>query len=182
MKKKQLYPVLAIGAGVGGLAYVFRDKLFPKGSAAAPAASTAVPASPAPPPGVPAPQAAAQAAQSAAQAAAGGAPIPLPLPVTPTAPGKATVTTNDPAPAGDLRIMGAPSHAAGVPQVGGAEKSGSVDVITWNAGTSAANNKPAKPGEESTIWSYVRWSGGSRLPAATGYVPQKYLRLSTGIV
>lgn len=177
MKKKQLYPVLAIGAGVGALGFLFRDKLFPKkGTAAAPAASTAVPATPAPP-GVPAPQ-----APQAAPAASGGTPVPLPLPATPAAPGKATVTTNDPAPAGDLRIMGAPSHASGVAQVGGAEKSGSVDVITWNAGTSAANNKPAKPGEESTIWSYVRWPGGSRLPAATGYVPQKYLKLSTGIV
>lgn len=176
-KKKQLYSVLAIGAGVGALGFLFRDKLFPKkGAAAAPAASTAVPASPASPPGVPAPQTPAAAPQSAAQ------PIPLPLPVTPTAPGKATVTTNDPAPAGDLRIMAAPSHASGVAQVGGAEKSGAVDVLSWNAGTSASNNKPAKAGEEGLVWSYVRWPGGSRLPAATGYVPQKYLKLSTGIV
>ena len=174
MKKKQLYPVLAIGAGVGGLAFIFRDKLFPKGAAAAPAASTATPA----PPGVPAPQAAAQAAQSAAQAAAGGTPVPLPLPVTPTAPGKAVVTTNDPAPAGDLRIMSAPTHGSGGAQVGGAEKAGKVDILTWNAGTSAANNKTASSGEEGVIWSYVRWPGGSRLPAATGYVPQKYLRLA----
>lgn len=175
MKKKQLYPVLAIGAGVGALGFLFRDKLFPPkgGAAAAPAASTAVPASP---PGVPAPQ------PAAAAPAATSTPVPLPAPVVPTAPGKAVVTTNDPPPSGDLRIMGAPSHADGVAQVGGAEKSGSVDVLTWNAGTSAANNKAAKSGEEATIWSYVRWPGGSRLPAATGYVPQKYLKLKTALV
>jgi hypothetical protein len=59
-------------------------------------------------------------------------------------------------------VMSGPStHGT---QLGGVDKNGVVDVITWDAGTG-----------DGYTWSYVRWGGG-RLPAVQGYVKQKYLK------
>lgn len=91
------------------------------------------------------------------------APSPSPAPApTPAGAGTARVTTADPAPAGDLIIRSAPKATA--PQVGAAEKNGLVQVLNWNA---------------STDFAQVRWPGGSRRPAATGYAAKRFLALAS---
>lgn len=155
------FPVLPVVGGIvvagGGLLFAFKDKVF--GKKAAPAAATAAPAAapaaaaPSPPPGVPAPPAAP--AQPAAAPAA-----PSPKSSDPT---KATVTTNDPPPMGDLNLMNGPSNSSG--QKGGIDKGMTVDVLTWNAGTA-----------DGVTWSYVRAPAGKNRAGGTGYVKQKYLK------
>lgn len=84
-----------------------------------------------------------------AAAAGGGA--------TPSAGQTATVTTNDPAPAGDLIIRSAASDSA--PQIGGADKDGVVTVLDPNAGAGYAE---------------ISWSGG-RNPAVQGFAHSAFL-------
>ena len=155
------FPVLPVVGGIvvagGGLLFAFKDKVF--GKKTTPAAATAAPAvapaaaAPSPPPGVPAPPAAP--AQPAAAPAA-----PPPKSSDPT---KATVTTNDPPPMGDLNLMIGPSNSSG--QKGGIDKGMTVDVLTWNAGTA-----------DGFTWSYVRAPAGKNRAGGTGYVKQKYLK------
>lgn len=94
----------------------------------------------------------------------------LPTPVAPSGGvTKARVTTNDPPPMGDLKICTSP----GGPQAydgAGAEKDGIVDVLQWNAGTAAGET-----------WAQIRWNGGSRRAAITGYAKQRYLTPLTSI-
>lgn len=155
-------PIIPIVGGIavagGGLLFAFRDKLFkktaaPSGTAPAPAASAAAAPAASPPPGVPAPAAA--------------APVPSAAPAAPppksTDPTKATVTTNDPPPGGDLNLMNGPSNSSG--QKGGIDKNMVVDVITWNAGNA-----------DGFTWSYVRAPAGKNRAGGTGYVKQKYLK------
>lgn len=158
-----ILPGIAIAAVAG---YLFKDKILPKKAgtpAAAPAAS---------PPGVPAP---AGGGIPSPAAIPGGSQAPLmPLPAVPAAapaqpaptssdPKKATVTTNDPPPSGDLIVRSGPSMAS--PQIGGAEKNGTVDVLTWNAGTA-----------DGSTWAKVRWAGGNRWPKIEGYVKRQFLK------
>lgn len=156
------FPVLPVVGGIvvagGGLLFAFKDKVF--GKKAAPAAATVAPAaapatSPAaaPPPGVPAPPPA-----PPKPAAAPAAPPPKS-----SDPTKATVTTNDPPPMGDLNLMNGPSNSSG--QKGGIDKGMTVDVLTWNAGTA-----------DGFTWSYVRAPAGKNRAGGTGYVKQKYLK------
>lgn len=106
-----------------------------------------------------------------------------PKPTTPTSPSVPTgpslpagsyavVTTNDPAPSGDLIIRESPSATA--PQVvntltgardGGAEKNGTVKVLNWNASADG-------------VWAQIAWQGGSRRGPATGYARKAYLKPS----
>lgn len=94
------------------------------------------------------------------------API-TPIPAVPGFPSAtemqlARVTTNDPAPQGDLYIV-PKAGAAGIPGVG-AEKNGIVQVLNWDGGT-----------VNGVEWSLISWGGGSRLKAVTGYAKRKYL-------
>jgi hypothetical protein len=73
------------------------------------------------------------------------------------------VTTNDPAPSGDLFIVASPGRA-GTPGVG-AEKNGLVDVL---------NPLPVM-GSDGNLWLNVRWNGGSRLGPVTGFAKAKFL-------
>ena len=73
----------------------------------------------------------------------------------------ARVTTNDPAPQGDLIIRSGPSASA--PQIGGAEKDGVVVVLFKDAGEG---------------FSEISWPGGSRLPAIDGFARTKFLDTS----
>jgi hypothetical protein len=70
----------------------------------------------------------------------------------------AQVTTNDPAPSGDLIIRDQPNGT----QIGGAEKDGMVTVINPNVDGTFAQ---------------ISWPGGSRLPAATGFARKAFLKL-----
>jgi hypothetical protein len=82
------------------------------------------------------------------------------VPLTPTVSGpKAIVTTNDPAPAGDLIIRTQPNSSA--PQIpgGGADKEGIVTVIR----------------KVDDTWSEVYWPGGRR-PGGQGFAAHRYLR------
>lgn len=72
---------------------------------------------------------------------------------------KAIVSTNDPAPAGDLIIRSSPSGSA--QQIGGAEKNGTVIIVDSSDATFAK----------------IQWGGGSRLPAATGFARKAFLKL-----
>ena len=72
---------------------------------------------------------------------------------------KAIVTTNDPAPAGDLIVRSSPSATA--PQIGGAEKNGTVTILDSSDPTFAK----------------IRWNGGSRWPAVTGFARKAFLKL-----
>lgn len=72
---------------------------------------------------------------------------------------RAIVTTNDPAPAGDLIIRSSPSGTA--PQIGGAEKNGTVTILDSSDATFAK----------------IQWSGGSRLPGVTGFARKAFLKL-----
>lgn len=76
---------------------------------------------------------------------------------------KMRVTTNDPAPSGDLFIVSAPGQAgtAGV----GAEKNGLVDVL----------NPIPVSGPDGNLWLNVRWNGGTRLGPVTGFAKAKFL-------
>lgn len=76
----------------------------------------------------------------------------------------AVVTTNDPPPSGDLVIRSAPSGTA--PQIGGAEKNGTVTLLDTSDPT----------------WAKISWSGGSRWPAITGYARKAYLRENGAVV
>ena len=73
---------------------------------------------------------------------------------------KAVVTTQDPAPSGDLIIRISPSPTA--PQVagGGADKGGTVTIIR----------------DVDATWAEVVWAGGRR-PAAQGFARKAYLKL-----
>lgn len=74
-----------------------------------------------------------------------------------TVPQLAIVQTNDPAPAGDLRVFDAPNGS----QIGGVDKGGTVSVdITFNDPTFAS----------------IQWPGG-RNPAVNGFVHKAFLRL-----
>lgn len=72
---------------------------------------------------------------------------------------QAVVTTNDPAPSGDLIIRSGPSMSS--PQIGGAEKNGTVTVLN----------------SSDPVFAQIRWGGGSRLPAATGFAKKQFLKL-----
>lgn len=74
------------------------------------------------------------------------------------APTSAIVTTHDAPPAGDLRVLDRPNGA----QIGGAEKNGTVSILSWDADGTGA-------------WARVSWGGGARWPAVTGYVRRAYL-------
>jgi nucleoid-associated protein YgaU len=92
---------------------------------------------------------------------------PLPIPVGPPSvsnPLFATVTTNDPPPQGDLKVFDAMNGK----QIGGAEKNGTVGVITWNA-------------DGQNQWAKIAWTGGSRWKAVTGFVHQAFLRPSASL-
>lgn len=81
-------------------------------------------------------------------------------PTVSSVPGQqARVTTNDPAPSGDLIIRSGPSASAS--QIGGAEKNGTVTVLDASDPTFAK----------------ISWGGGSRLPAATGFARKAFLKL-----
>lgn len=70
---------------------------------------------------------------------------------------QAVVTTNDPAPNGDLIIRDRP----GGTQIGGAEKNGRVAIIQ----------------QVDDTWAEVQWPGGSRRPAARGFARKAFLKL-----
>lgn len=70
---------------------------------------------------------------------------------------QAIVTTNDPAPSGDLIIRNRP----GGTQIGGAEKGGRVAIIQ----------------QVDDTWAEVQWPGGSRHPAARGFARKAFLKL-----
>jgi len=70
----------------------------------------------------------------------------------------AIVSTQDPAPSGDLIIRDAPDGT----QIGGAEKGGTVVVLD--------------PLDDSA-WAHIAWPGGSRLGPATGFAHKSALRL-----
>jgi len=72
---------------------------------------------------------------------------------------KAIVTTNDPAPAGDLIVRSGPSM--GSPQIGGAEKNGIVTVLDTS----------------DTVFARISWSGGPRWPAVDGFAKKAFLKL-----
>ncbi len=72
---------------------------------------------------------------------------------------RAIVTTNDPAPSGDLIIRSAPFQSAA--QIGGAEKNGTVTVLD----------------SSDAIFAKIQWGGGNRLPAATGFAKKAFLKL-----
>jgi hypothetical protein len=72
---------------------------------------------------------------------------------------RAVVTTNDPAPSGDLIIRSAASTSA--PQIGGAEKNGTVTILD----------------SSDPVFARIQWGGGSRLPAATGFSKKQFLKL-----
>jgi hypothetical protein len=74
------------------------------------------------------------------------------------------VTTNDPAPSGDLFIVSAPEEGHSIPGVG-AEKNGLVDVL---------NPIPVQDAN-GTFWLNVRWNGGNRLGPVTGFAKAKFL-------
>jgi hypothetical protein len=71
---------------------------------------------------------------------------------------KAVVTTNDPAPAGDLIVRAQPNPTA--PQIGGIDKNGVVTIIR----------------DVDTTWAEVLWSGG-RLPRVQGFARKAYLKV-----
>lgn len=144
--------LLAGAAAIGG--YFWWDKTHKKGEqkptpALPPNARPAEPKAPAP--GVPAPG-------TNVIPVVPGVPVPKDLPQIPVS--YARVSTNDPAPSGDLYIVPKPG-AAGIPGVG-AEKNGIVEVLEWNATPDG-------------VWSKIAWGGGSRLKAVTGYAKRKYL-------
>ncbi len=75
---------------------------------------------------------------------------------------KATVTTNDPAPAGDLIMRVAPNDASPMVPGGGAEKGGQVTIVNPNASFDG-------------VWAEIFWPGGSRRPSAKGFAKKKFL-------
>jgi hypothetical protein len=82
---------------------------------------------------------------------------PSPSPATPgTSAEFRTVTTNDPAPAGDLRVFAAPD---GLQQIGGAEKGSTVELLGTNGAFANINaNNP-----------------GGRYPGVTGWVHAQFI-------
>lgn len=94
-------------------------------------------------------------------------PAVVPVPGQPAGQGRARVTTNDPPPAGDLVVRDQPGGS----QIGGAEKSGVVNVLVADAGTDGSGTK----------WAKISWAGGSRWPAVEGYVKAKFLAATTDI-
>lgn len=102
-------------------------------------------------------QAQAQAAGGGAQAAAVAQDPSLQAQINPASAGGAAsptparVTTNDPAPAGDLAIRSAPDNNA--PIVGGAEKDGIVFILE----------------DLGNGFAHVSWPGGNRRPAVDGF-------------
>jgi len=80
---------------------------------------------------------------------------------TPAAAGKrGVVTTNDPAPSGDLIIRTAPNQTA--PQIpgGGADKGGIVTIIR----------------DVDSVWTEIDWPGGRR-PAGRGFAKKQFIKL-----
>lgn len=77
---------------------------------------------------------------------------------------RAMVTTNDPAPLGDLKVLSAPNATAG--QIGGAPKGGIVTVMNMNASPEFAE---------------IIWGGGfgfpahTRYPGVRGFVKKRFL-------
>ena len=71
---------------------------------------------------------------------------------------RAVVTTNDPAPDGDLRIRSGPGTS--YDQIGGAEKGGTVGILGFS---------------DDGAWANVVWPGGLRLSAASGWVAARFL-------
>lgn len=144
-----MWPLVILGVvGLGAL--YFTNKAAQQGAAPPPPSPS--PPLPAIPgvvtPGIPA-------------APAPVAPGVVPVPVVPVAPSydKAQVTTHDPEPIGDLVIRSAPSDSAS--QIGGAEKDGIVQVVSWSAGPAYAQ---------------VIWPGGPRLGPVSGYAHVAYLK------
>lgn len=84
-------------------------------------------------------------------------PAPQPQPGPLGAPNTAIVTTHDPPPLGDLIVFDRPNGK----KIGGADKSGTVTVLQWNA-------------DGANTWAQIAWAGG-RNAATTGYVHQAYL-------
>lgn len=72
---------------------------------------------------------------------------------------RAVVTTNDPPPSGDLIVRS--SASASAPQIGGAEKNGTVTVLD----TSDA------------VFAKISWAGGDRWPPVTGFARKAFLKL-----
>lgn len=99
--------------------------------------------------------------QLVAQAAAAAADPNIQIGINPTTVQQAMVSTNDPAPQGDLIIRSGPSLNS--PQVGGAEKGGLVTVLD--------------SGAVNADFTKVSWPGGNRLPAADGFAHTSALQL-----
>ena len=72
---------------------------------------------------------------------------------------RAIVTTNDPAPAGDLVVRSTPSATG--KQVGGAEKNGVVTILD----------------SSDPVFARIKWNGGNRWPACTGFAKKQFLKL-----
>lgn len=87
-------------------------------------------------------------------------PPPPPAPVAPSVQ-RAKVTTNDPAPSGDLIMRTGPSDSAAQVPGGGADKDGIVIILNANASPDG-------------VWSEISWPGGRR-PAARGFAKKKFL-------
>jgi len=73
---------------------------------------------------------------------------------------QAIVTTNDPAPAGDLIIRVQPDPAAAAIAGGGADKGGTVTIVR----------------DVDATWAEVIWPGGRR-PAGRGFARKAFLKL-----
>lgn len=76
----------------------------------------------------------------------------------PADPTRATVTTRDPAPSGDLAIYASPGGAL----VGGAEKDHVVTILQWDV-------------DGTGQWARVQWVGGTRRGPASGYAHRAFL-------
>jgi uncharacterized protein YgiM (DUF1202 family) len=105
-------------------------------------------------------------------AAAPTTPAPPTVPVIPNVPNAPTpptslvaqgiVTTNDPAPSGDLIIRSGPSNSAS--QIGGAGKNTKVTILDWNASADG-------------VWAKITGAGALQWPGATGYAKKAYIKL-----
>lgn len=74
---------------------------------------------------------------------------------------RARVTTNDPAPSGDLIIRSAPSQSAS--QIGGAEKDAIVLILDART--------------QDATFAKISWAGGPRRPPAEGFAKKAFLTL-----
>lgn len=159
--------ILGAAAAAAGAYYLFGSPsskqgptpATPKASPkAAPPAYRPAPSAPYTPPGAPPMPSYVPPTPTAPAAVVIPIPTIEPIPGIPAVaqPDMAMVTTNDPAPAGDLIIRDKPNGT----QIGGAEKNGLVQVLDWG----------------SDGWSKIAWGGGARRPAATGWAHTAYLK------